>query len=111
MTTDKSTATPPADAALADDAIIELVTDYAQSKVRAESCLYRYESKEYDKEAAETLDQIRAALRARAVQQEVPDGFSEWLRREMPPGTVISDPAWWAAKIHRAMLAASKEAP
>lgn len=63
----------PADAALADDALIELVTDYAQSKVRAESCRYRYESAEYDKEAAETLEQIRAALRARQPAQAVAD--------------------------------------
>jgi hypothetical protein len=25
--------------------------------------------------------------------------FSMWLSREMPPGTVISDPTWWARKI------------
>lgn len=104
-----ATATPPADAALDEDAFIELVTDYAQSKVRAESCQYHYESKEYDKEASETLEQIRAALRARAVPQSAPAGFVEWLCQEMPPGTVISDPAWWAPKIHRSMLSASKD--
>jgi hypothetical protein len=36
----------------------------------------------------------------------VPDGFVEWLRREMPSGTIIEDPDWWAARISRAMLAA-----
>jgi len=80
--------TPPADAALADDALIELVTDYAQSKVRAESCRYRYESAEYYKEAAETLEQIRAALRARQPAQAVADGFvvipAAWFDREIP---------------------------
>lgn len=25
--------------------------------------------------------------------------FSDWLAREMPPGTVISDPRWWAPRI------------
>lgn len=25
--------------------------------------------------------------------------FTEWLAREMPPGTVISDPRWWAPRI------------
>lgn len=28
--------------------------------------------------------------------------FADWLAREMPAGTVISDPAWWAPRILRA---------
>jgi hypothetical protein len=31
------------------------------------------------------------------------ENFADWLKREMPPGTVISDPAWWAPRIHRAV--------
>ena len=105
----------PADAALADDAIIELVTDYAQSKVRAESCQYHYESKEYDKEASETLEQIRAALRARAVPDDALD-----LLRKVAQSDVMSDRSG-VMFVHlaidrdviddiNAMLAASKEA-
>jgi hypothetical protein len=37
--------------------------------------------------------------------------FAEWLAREIPPGTVISDPAWWAPRIYRAALASSTVAP
>ena len=110
-----STDTQPADAALADDAIIELVTDYAQSKVRAESCQYHYESKEYDKEASETLEQIRAALRARAVPDDALD-----LLRKVAQSDVMSDRSG-VMFVHlaidrdviddiNAMLAASKEA-
>lgn len=35
--------------------------------------------------------------------------FADWLAREMPPGTVISNPAWWAPRILRqiARLAAA----
>ena len=118
----------PADAALADDAIIELVTDYAQSKVRAESCQYHYESKEYDKEASETLEQIRAALRARAVPDDVAKDAARyrWLRDGNVTGklsvgemTEISDEGWervtWLydeeldAEIDAAMLADIKE--
>ena len=33
---------------------------------------------------------------------EARHNFTEWLAREMPPGTVISDPRWWAPKIIRA---------
>ena len=29
--------------------------------------------------------------------------FAAWLSREMPAGTVISDPAWWAPRIERAI--------
>lgn len=38
---------------------------------------------------------------------EVPHQFVEWLRKEMPPGTEIADPEWWAPRIYRAALSAS----
>jgi hypothetical protein len=31
--------------------------------------------------------------------------FAAWLAREMPAGTVISDPLWWVPRITRAVLA------
>lgn len=31
--------------------------------------------------------------------EEALNEFTEWLAREMPPGTVISDPRWWAPRI------------
>ncbi|MPS30539.1 MAG: hypothetical protein E2576_14505 [Alcaligenaceae bacterium] len=34
------------------------------------------------------------------------EAFVAWLAREMPAGTVIGDPAWWAPRILRAALAA-----
>jgi hypothetical protein len=33
------------------------------------------------------------------------EGLHAWLRREMPEGTVIGDPDWWATRIHRVALA------
>lgn len=30
-------------------------------------------------------------------------GFADWLAHEMPPGTVISNPRWWAPRIERAI--------
>ena len=33
--------------------------------------------------------------------------FAEWLAREMPPGTVINDPRWWAPRIVGAVLRAA----
>jgi hypothetical protein len=36
--------------------------------------------------------------------------FAEWLEREMPPGTVISNPTWWANKIHRKAIMAAPAA-
>jgi len=35
--------------------------------------------------------------------------FAEWLKREMPAGTVINDPQWWAPRILKAVLTASAE--
>ena len=55
------------------------------------------------------LDDARAALT-----QPEPQGptdekwfadFAAWLAREMPAGTVIADPLWWAPRIARAVLA------
>ena len=48
-----------------------------------------------------TNDKMREALMER---------LYEWLRREMPAGTVIDDPDWWAPRIARAMLAAQPAA-
>jgi hypothetical protein len=42
---------------------------------------------------------------------KVPPSFVEWLRREMPAGTEIGDPDWWAPRILRAALSASQAAP
>lgn len=36
--------------------------------------------------------------------------FADWLAREMPAGTVIADPAWWAPRILRAAGSASPAA-
>lgn len=33
--------------------------------------------------------------------ESVAESFADWLAREMPPGTVIGDPRWWAPKIER----------
>ncbi|SPZ07622.1 Uncharacterised protein [Pseudomonas luteola] len=35
--------------------------------------------------------------------------FAEWLKREMPAGTVISDPEWWAPRILKAARTAPAE--
>jgi hypothetical protein len=31
------------------------------------------------------------------------ESFEQWLVREIPPGTVISNPLWWAPKIRQAL--------
>jgi len=36
--------------------------------------------------------------------KKIEQQFSEWLCREMPAGTIIGDPKWWAPKIVRAVL-------
>lgn len=37
--------------------------------------------------------------------------FKEWLKREMPEGTVIGNPEWWAKKIWQAALSAKSVLP
>jgi hypothetical protein len=59
-------------------------------------------------ERAATVHGLRAAIaadRARfgrpAIEPEERwyPSFADWLEREMPEGTVIGDPLWWASKI------------
>ncbi|MFO3704400.1 hypothetical protein ACI6Q5_05310 [Xanthomonas codiaei] len=45
---------------------------------------------------------------AAVAQTGVPDLFVEWLEREMPKGTIIGRPAWWAPKIARALRNAER---
>jgi hypothetical protein len=60
---------------------------------------------------AEIAD-LRAQLAAKGQgeQQSNREDFAAWLAREMPPGTVIGDPAWWAPRILRAACAPNKVA-
>lgn len=62
--------------------------------------------------AVVTIANQEAELDALRQQQgEPPAEFVEWLCREIPPGTVISDPKWWAPRIYRAMHAAAPDGP
>ena len=60
---------------------------------------------------ARGMERYKAGIAAReaatkpAAAPAVPEGFAEWLSREMPAGTVINDPAWWAPRIVRALAA------
>lgn len=38
----------------------------------------------------------------------VPELFVQWLEREMPAGTIIGKPAWWAPKLARALRSAER---
>ena len=61
--------------------------------------------------ANELVARLMAALAATAAALAQPEpegvtdeekwypGFADWLEREMPEGTVIGDPLWWASKI------------
>jgi len=37
--------------------------------------------------------------------------LTAWLAREMPAGTVIGDPAWWAPRILQAILSPAQQEP
>lgn len=38
-------------------------------------------------------------------EESAEQAFTEWLVGEMPPGTVISNPEWWAKRIHSRFFA------
>ncbi len=64
------------------------------------------DSNDFDTVVVAILEIVRTALARRValpplitgVDQWYPD-FADWLEREMPEGTVIGDPLWWASKI------------
>lgn len=68
---------------------------------RAEADLAQWKS-EYDEWMARALE-----AESRLAARQAPDlgKLTEWLTREMPAGTVIGDPVWWASRIVRALLA------
>ena len=39
------------------------------------------------------------------------ESFEQWLVREIPPGTVISNPLWWAPKIRQALQSGEPVVP
>ncbi|MCI2243236.1 hypothetical protein L3067_01255 [Xanthomonas sp. PPL568] len=49
-----------------------------------------------------------AGTQPQAEQHGVPELFVQWLEREMPAGTVIGRPAWWAPKLVRALRNAER---
>jgi hypothetical protein len=51
--------------------------------------------------------QVNAEQTHVRVPVEMPETFAQWFESQVPPGTVISNPRWWAPKIHRAMLRAA----
>lgn len=57
------------------------------------------------------IRELREAIAASANgegQQRTPDLFVAWLEREMPAGTIIGNPTWWAPKLARALRNAER---
>ena len=71
----------------------------------------RYLSSPDDARARSIVDGFNKASQPEGVvvPDKMPDEFLAWIQREIPSGTVISNPAWWAPKIYRAMLRAAGE--
>ncbi|MCC4613615.1 hypothetical protein LL963_16210 [Xanthomonas campestris pv. esculenti] len=69
----------------------------------------------YNKHAASELQTPLANLRRAlathpqpTAAKDVPELFVQWLEREMPAGTIIGKPAWWAPKLARALRSAER---
>jgi hypothetical protein len=52
---------------------------------------------------ADAQDALRAKSPEPCANYDVLAGFADWLCREMPAGTVIGDPRWWAPRLLRAV--------
>ena len=54
------------------------------------------------------IAELRAALAtARREGMEMPPEFLEWMKREMPSGTHIHNPEWWASRVWKATIRAA----
>ncbi|PPU07767.1 hypothetical protein [Xanthomonas arboricola] len=56
----------------------------------------------------EGINAARATHPQPAAATGVPELFVQWLEREMPAGTIIGKPAWWAPKLARALRSAER---
>lgn len=63
------------------------------------------------REAMQRLEELSDRLAAGGGATTSLADFTEWLAREMPPGTVISDPRWWAPRIARALSRGARVGP
>lgn len=64
---------------------------------------------EFDYQLGQAADEIQALLNAAPIAPDAQDApsdeqnFAAWIEREMPAGTMIGDPKWWAPRILRAV--------
>lgn len=80
------------------DAFSEAVQQATASRGESSECQYPHET---DKCLGRGFE-ARASHGAQMESDD--DSFVEWVKREMPAGTVIGDPTWWAPRILRAAL-------
>jgi hypothetical protein len=55
------------------------------------------------------MENARRDALEEAAQREMPPEFLEWMKRQMPKGTVIGNPEWWASRIWQAAIRALAE--
>lgn len=79
----------------------------AQAQIREQLAVATAECDELRAALAEAQAEVKPPRRE--LSEEGLREFSAWLAREVPPGTVISDPAWWAPRIVAAVLRAAGE--
>ena len=85
---------------------------YGRLLAALESLIHKFDTEEFTTigELEPWKDLVAAAKDSQPEPQGPTDDqqfadFAAWLAREIPPGTVISDPLWWAPRIARAVLA------
>ena len=80
--------------------------DLSAAIAAAREALAKYQDREVRHYLDEAMEGLLAALDAAH-----PVGFEEWLAREMPAGTIIGDPKWWANLIARRSAQFAPQAP
>ena len=92
------------------EAVAKALCHYPSGPGTANSCCPGIGRCEMDAAITE-ITRLRAELAtARREGMEMPPEFLEWMKREMPSGTHIHNPEWWASRVWKAAIrAAAKE--
>ncbi len=69
----------------------------------------------FDKRVSDLVERLggidyleaKQSQQAEQVQEVPPIAFIQWLRAQMPSGTIIESPEWWAIRIHREYVRAA----
>ena len=88
----------------ADDVLDAVLAEYAECNMDGESVYFD------TREMAAEIVRLRAIEAAMAADAP-PEAFVQYVEKNLPPMTIISNPAWWAKRLWCAAVDAARRGP